>query len=85
MGQGRAAYVVLGLLAGTSTISAQSELSPPLTLEAAKAYAAGMGVNPGSIFRVGQNRYLIASVKARSSHVNSFEVEIEVIPAQRVP
>lgn len=56
-----------------------AELSPPLSLDRAKAVIAMRG-GVGTIFADGDNRYLISRIESRGLRNNVFSVEIEIVP-----
>lgn len=55
-----------------------------LSLDAARGLLAASGVNPGTIFPIGPQRYQIMRVEGRSKRPNVFDVEIEVRPMPKV-
>jgi hypothetical protein len=60
-----------------------ADISPPLTLDRAKAVIAARG-GVGSIFADGDNRYMVSRIESRGTpRRNVFSVEIEITPLAR--
>ena len=73
---------LLGLAAAAFGTAAAAEQSPPLALETARMVLAAAGINPGKVFAIGEDRYVVDAVEVRGG-ADNFSVHLRVRPLQR--
>jgi hypothetical protein len=57
-----------------------AEQSASISVEQARSLVAGVGVNSGTVFRLGDGRYAISKVEISSHRKNTFSIELEIKP-----